>query len=118
MLKLKKVDDKKDIEISIMEAQSLIDCLNESDKDFKEMIQELVSFYKLEERDLLDRLILNLSYYKLSEDEIQYRDLRSMARLSALSLIMPRLKPVAISEEFVLDQMNLDYFMESRFKQA
>ena len=118
MLKVKKIYKEIDAIGSLLESQLLVDSLMEHDRDFRNEINELASFYKLDRFLILEKLVLNLSEFDLSDTEIEFRDLKTIAKLSVLSLIIPEFRNANLSEEFMLDQMQLDIFMENSFKQA
>lgn len=103
MLTLKntnKINSKKILEKSILESQNLIESLDRHDLGFNQMINDLVGFYNVERESLLNRLVNNLSNYDLSKEEISFGDLESMSKLSALSLIVPEIKPVIFKNGF------------------
>lgn len=118
MLKVKKSYKEITAIGSLLESQSLVDCLMENDRDFRNEIHELASFYKLDSSLILEKLVLNLSEFDLSDAEIEFRDLKTIAKLSVLSLIIPEFRRTNPSDEFMLDQMLLNNFMENSFRQA
>jgi hypothetical protein len=91
------------------EAQCLIDSLISHDKDFNEMIDDLTSFYDLDKESLLERFVYNLSNYDLSRNEIEFNELRSIARISALSLLLPTIvKPITFIDDFEVEGTEID----------
>lgn len=109
MLTYKKEKKHRMLFVDTNEAQCLIDSLMSHDKDFNEMIDDLTSFYDLDKESLLERFVYNLSNYDLSRNEIEFNELRSIARISALSLLLPTIvKPITFIDDFEVEGTEID----------